>query len=79
MHASLCGEGDLLKALGSIDCQAVLLRSELFDRTIWKADLAITSEHVIMSSEHSFLFMKEHLEKFAHLEYFRHADTSTRA
>ena len=45
----------------------------------FQTNLATTEENVIMSSEHSFLLMKEHMQPFVHLEYFRHANTSTRA
>ena len=45
----------------------------------FQTNLATIEENVIMSSEHSFLTMKEDMQLFVHLEYFRHANTSTRA
>ncbi len=44
----------------------------------FQTNLATTQENVIMSSEHSFLIMKEDMQLFVQLEYFHHANTSTR-
>jgi hypothetical protein len=45
----------------------------------FQTNLATTEENVIMSSEHSFLTMKEDMQLFVHSEYFCHANTTTRA
>ncbi len=44
----------------------------------FQTNLASAEENVIMSSEHSFLIMKEDIQSFVHREYFHHANTSTR-